>query len=581
MSCQFLLSVPSCRLQSGPVLGVKPVEQVARIDDLLGEGPRLWLGPCTSSQQLGHGGLIVGEIFDRDMTTERQVVLPLQLSGRPDLAGEWLVRKCWGAYFAVLPEPASGNICVFPDPSGLFPIYRLHTPTHTLVTCDVRLLAKLTAVALAVSWPELAGFLCWPELRQKATCLVGVDELVPGELVRLSGEMDKPRQLWAPATFLPGRLLPSRETATRQLHDLAVFVMKVWAQRLGPAAIAASGGVDSSFICAALAEAVEQFSCVTLATADPSGDESRFVRSLGSHLGAPFAASTYDAGDADFIRSASSGLPRPQHKMFMRALDLALERAARAQGAGVILDGNGGDNLFCYLHSAAPVADCLRVRGPVAETLACFVDMCQVTGASLPTMARGLLRRIIRGSQADRRQSDARLLNPEFSAPVSAPLRNWLDIDVGRHAGKRDHLALLMGCHNQLRTLPLPGQPRRFSPLASQPLVEFCLGIPTWYWNTGGINRSLARAAFGSVLPEAIVRRTSKSGPDSFIRALYAERRDEIAELLLGGLLAANGVLDRPAVEAALKTSAHSANQVVYRLLDLVEAEAWARSWQR
>jgi len=54
-----------------------------------------------------------------------------------------------------------------------------------------------------------------------------------------------------------------------------------------------------------------------------------------------------------------------------------------------------------------------------------------------------------------------------------------------------------------------------------------------------------------------------------------------IREGLLDGLLASQGVIDRGATEAALSVDALSGDSIVYRLLDLIEAEAWARSWRR
>ena len=52
-----------------------------------------------------------------------------------------------------------------------------------------------------------------------------------------------------------------------------------------------------------------------------------------------------------------------------------------------------------------------------------------------------------------------------------------------------------------------------------------------------------------------------------------------IGERLLDGLLAAHGVIDRHALEAALRTDETEDNSVFGRVLDFLEAENWARSW--
>ena len=119
----------------------------------------------------------------------------------------------------------------------------------------------------------------------------------------------------------------------------------------------------------------------------------------------------------------------------------------------------------------------------------------------------------------------------------------------------------------------------RFSPLASQPLREYCLGVPTWLWCQGGTNRALARAAFAASLPREIVKRTSKAGPDSFIQRSFEMHREVIRDLLMEGLLAQQRVIDRAAVDNAFHLNFRSDGEILLRLLDLAEAENWARSW--
>jgi asparagine synthase (glutamine-hydrolysing) len=386
-----------------------------------------------------------------------------------------------------------------------------------------------------------------------------------------------PVRLWQPETFLPHGRVMSFGEAAEELRGLAVGVIGAWSRSLGPAAVAASGGVDSSLICAALARGGAGFSCITLATADPSGDERSFVRLLAEHLGVRSIAALYDPGRIDPLRTASAGLARPSRKPFLAALDSTLLEAADNLGANVIFDGNGGDNLFCFLHSAAPVADRLRCEGPGRGSWATFLDMCHVTGCDLATMARAVLTSLMRQRRRDPWPADTRLLAPEPDGQADPdPLAPWLESAVG---GKRDHLALIMRAQNHLHGLGPSGLPR-FSPLMSQPLLEFCLGVPTWLWCARGINRAPARSAFACDLPPEIVRRTSKAGPDSFIRRSFSDNRSTIRAMLLDGLLARQGLLDLAAVEQALGAGAMAGGSIIYRLLDLAEAEAWARSWQ-
>lgn len=573
--CSFVLAVPT------DWNGTGAIERVARTNEVCRDRPSVWLGATTHAIRLGADGLVIGPLFRRGGTQPLDTLgdafetdcSPITTAGR-------LVREYWGGYFATGLDPDRGGIWALSEPSGLLPVYRATTRTHTLLATEVGLLVDAGLTWPAIAWAALADHLRYPELRQAQTCLTGVHQLAPGYLVRTARDAGSPLPIWRPDTFMPRSPLPDFAEGVAALRSCAVETIGAWAGLNGPVAVAASGGVDSSFICAALAHAKQPFGCVTLATADPSGDESTFVTALGQHLGVEVVTAAYDAGLVDITRPASSGLPRPNRRTFLQALDVALDQARSQLGATTVFDGNGGDNLFCYLHSAAPVVDCLSIRGPW-PAFSTMLDMCAVTGCDLAAMGRATWRRYKRGASRKPWAADLRLLAADLqSAGTVEPLTPWLCAQVGAHRGKIDHLALILQAQNHIHGLGGTGTPR-FSPLMSQPLLELCLTLPTWLWCQGGINRAIARAAFASDLPPSILRRTSKAGPDSMIRQIFARNRGEVRDLLLGGSLAAEGVLDRHAVAAAMATDTLSKDAIVYRLLDLVEAENWVRSWLR
>lgn len=568
----FLLAIPT------DWSGRDEVETASQLPEVCSANPRLWLGDGTRAAALGHGGWLIGPVFRRDgrgILASHGRAIP---DGSPRAQAEWLSRECWGAYLAILPERDGGHLCVFGDPSGLLPVYRTRSATHILLTSDPGLLALAGDAAPAIDWTALRAHLCWPELRAAATCLVGIDELRPGTLYHFEGGTRPPEVVWHPDDFLPRGPAPAFGDAARALRGCAVEVMDAWSGLVGPVAVAASGGVDSSLICAALAAGGHDFDCITLATADPSGDERRFVRTLAESFGARVVESIHDPEAIDPTLSASRGLPRPARRSLSLAFDSALDAARVRLGAEAVFDGNGGDNLFCFLHSAVPVVDRLRAEG-LRAAVPTLLDMCAVTGADLPTMIRAVWRSYWRGSQKDPWPADRTLLAdvPDTWHSPDA-LTPWLEAEVGIHGGKRDHLALLLHAQNHIHGIG-GGGTRRFSPLMSQPLLELCLGLPTWLWCSGGINRALARAAFADLLPEAVLRRTAKAGPDSFLRRLFAGNREQIRALLLDGHLARHDLLDRSAIEGAIATDILTADAVAYRLLDLAESEAWVRSW--
>src|SRR3546814_6537693 len=62
----------------------------------------------------------------------------------------------------------------------------------------------------------------------------------------------------------------------------------------------------------------------------------------------------------DLSKSGSTHLPRPVGRQFMQEIERAYRAEVKTHGFDAIFTGNGGDNVFCYLHSAAPIVDRLR-----------------------------------------------------------------------------------------------------------------------------------------------------------------------------------------------------------------------------
>lgn len=575
--CSFAIAVPHAEARR-PLC---QVERAAKPKELFADVPRLWKADDTLMIDLGSAGVIIGAIFLRG-SSKALDRLPGDAPdcGDAEKLAAWLLRECWGAYVVILFGRHKDRTQIMLDPSGLLSAYHTKTDTHLLIVSHPDLIEKASRKRPQPSWPNIRSHLAWPDLRQRGTCLNGVYEFGGGELTTLDQAHEVRERLWSPAGFMPVPDGRSLDDVAHELRVLTANVVEAWANLLGPVLVAASGGVDSSMVCAALARARLPFDCATLATADPSGDESTYVKLLAEHFGVRSVTHIYDVCRIDPLQSVSAGLARPSRKPFMGARDAALLEAVRSVNAKVLFDGNGGDNLFCFLHSAAPIVDRLLCEGLTQGSAATFIDMCRLTDCGVPTMTRAVLRRFFRKERLAVWAPDLRLLVQEFlKLEQPDPLTAWFDVDVGRHKGKAEHLALILKSQNKLNGLAAVGLPR-FSPLMSQPLVEYCLGVPSWIWCSGGINRAPARAAFAADLPRDILARTSKAGPDSFIWQLFEKYRPIYRELLLDGLLLRHGLLDRAAVVRAFEIGSGSGDERIYRLLDLVEAENWARSWQ-
>lgn len=548
-------------------------------EELVGSTPTVWSADAGDIHLLPGGRLALGRLFAR--TDHRLMRTEDIAAGAPDDPAKlpaWLATAAWGAWLVVVRLPG-GAWHIARDPGMFLPIFERTCDGRTLLASEVALLEAAGVAPPGVDWTALGDHLRCFAMRQRRTCLDGIDEVPPGRMVR-AGSREAGVPLWTPWTFCDKPQGYERATAAEALRKEAIACVSAWVGRCDRLAVSASGGIDSSILCAALRAADAPFDCITIATADPSGDESAWVRVLADALGVGIKVRTFEPGLVDLGSPVSRGLPRPVRKGFMGQLHQLLHDACDELGARTVFDGNGGDNLFCYLHSASPVADRLWSEGPGRGTFSTFLDMCQLTSCDMGTMSGALWRRLT-GPVGAVWNADHRLLSREVcDRPLPSELTPWTSRMPRCRPGKARHVGLIQQAQNFTHGLTGWQDPMRFSPLMSQPLIERALSIPSWEWCAGGINRSLAREAFGEDLPNTILERRSKAGPDSMVRAMYFGNRPLIRDMLLGGLLAPNGIVDTAAIEEALLMDEQADHPLIGRLLELIEAEAWARSWQ-
>jgi asparagine synthase (glutamine-hydrolysing) len=257
----------------------------------------------------------------------------------------------------------------------------------------------------------------------------------------------------------------------------------------------------------------------------------------------------------------------------LRPLHRALANHLAITGAELVLDGTGGDNVFCYLASATPALDASR-SGAWSEGVAALGNLARVHDTTAWAVARAAWRRSRRPRIAWQREQS--FLAPGASA--RAAHHPWLDAPDEALRGAYEQVQSIVGIRHFIVDAA-PGAPAFLHPLLSQPVLEACLRIPSWLWVRGGRDRAVARAAFRGLLPNSILARRSKGRLESMFVAGYMARRAELENLLLEGRLAQAGLLDRDAIGAYLHREEQPQDPGYIRLLDIASAETWLRSF--
>ncbi|WP_052223706.1 asparagine synthase-related protein [Novosphingobium malaysiense] len=502
--------------------------------------------------------------------------------------GARLIREYWGDYVAFLDNSEAQRAFVLRAPLGHLDCLRCDWRGITLVASDLALLRAATGKAFPADWNAVAAFLASDGLRVHASCREGIEEVLWGERLVISRQGLSREEAWSPWSFAPEpvtwpRAVPDDagnrfQAAAQQLRETAIAVLGAQARDAGPIVSMLSGGLDSSILAACLAASRCDVTCLNLTTGDSAGDERDHARMVARALDVPLVEAAHDAAHVDLSISHAAGQARPVARGFYQATRQCKAAAARAHGAQVVFDGGGGDNLFCSLQSARPIADRLRVEGPRGGALRTAVSMAQLTETGLPTLLRKAAVQAWLAKPDWPWPRQERFLTRHALDLAGRPAHRWLAAPRACLPGSAAHVALLVAVGNLLETREATVCER--APLMAQPLVELCLSVPSWLWFQGGYNRAVARAAFAPDLPREVAWRRTKGTPDGFVTRLYETNRKALRDLLCEGLLASQGLLDREAVSAVLSRPGPVRGNAHLRLMQVADVEAWLRSLQ-
>lgn len=511
----------------------------------------------------GSSSLLIGRLFDRE-------------GGRPLLSGqavdealngglERFVASHWGSY--VLITEKDDELLVLRDPSGAVPCYWGGSHGAEFLASDASIACALGLLDNPSFDPHfLIHWLQFPFLRSARTGIAGIEEMAPGAVRTLSGGNSSGHQLWEPSPFARN---PARdfEEAAMGLRRIAKSSVPIAAGD-GPLLIQLSGGLDSSILAACLTAQGRDIKAVTFATSSPDGDEQHYARAVTDHLGIPLRVVSENDPGAE----APCGLPfRPGANLLLEEIDQAVEHYRLEAGAELVVDGGGGDSLFGFSRTAAAVIDALGT----GETWNIIQSVAERSAASvwqvIWTAIRQSLRRPVGWPEDRRFLSEGAMLRRPDGHP-------WLE-DIARlAAGKREHLLSLVHIQHFLDRHAIGGEHRH--PLMNQPLIEYCLSVPSWMWSSGGRDRYVARHAFRDSLPPAIIRRRTKGSLQGYFHRRFRTLVPAIRQLLLEGELARSGLIDSMSIEAALcRMDDGLDDEVAMRLSEIATLERWMGRW--
>ncbi|WP_240962258.1 asparagine synthase-related protein [Sphingobium sp. TB-6] len=489
-----------------------------------------------------------------------------------------LLEQGWGQYVAV--KHGREGAQILRDPSGGLPCYHVSGDGCHAAASDVGLLVVAGLLRPAVNYDYILHQFRYPNQRSPSTALVGAREVLPGFVLDWQGAMATETSLWSPWKHAARRFEGGLDQAALRLRDITDKCIKALGRSTAsPILIGVSGGLDSSIIAAALREVEFGAHGISIATSHPDGDERSYARGVCVRLGLPFDSALYAARHVDPARPSAPHQARPTGEPFLQSYDHVIRELARAVGSKTLFRGNGGDAVFCFMQNVTPILDRWETRGARGGLLQTLADVCRMTDSSIPQVLSALRRRRDSSPVAFAMKIEDRFLVARDATREMFDAHPWFDAPAGLARGRIIHGLWATRVQRFTEGYARDDELELVCPLLSQPIVEFCLSIPSWLWISGGINRAVARQAYRRILGDDNMRRVRKGGPSAFCVELLDTYRSQYREMLLDGLLAQHHVIDREAVSAYLAYEGPQRDDDYLRLLALVDAEAWARHW--
>ena len=524
-------------------------------------------------------GVILGTLHDRGSPTPRITLSAEEQYAIAVSAGLELARNFWGDYVALL-APDPHHLAIVRAPFGDLGCLHLFDGDLWLIASDAALLRYVSRRSITIDRGAVARSLGRGDLMTAETCLGGVDEVRGGTRHDLACTGTWVLSaLWSPWPFAR-HPVDDPGTAHRALRKAIRCAVSAAVSGHDPVLVMLSGGLDSSIVTAAVAALPVTAQSITLFPGDAAGDERDYARLVARHCGVALEERTLDAASVDVMASSAASLPRPASRSFFQAVEHGIAAAAATHGARVIVDGGGGDNLFCSHRSVAAVADSLLTADFGKKLWSTAVSLADLAETSVPKVLAHAIRRAWFRPRGVTPPIDTSLLSADALSMARAQLDHpWLTAPSDALPGKALHIWLLAVAQALVESSYPPEGPLRVSPLMSQPVAEACLRIPSALWFAPGHNRAAARAAFAADLPAETINRRSKALPNHFATILIERYRAQFRAMLLDGYLAQSGLIDVEAVRVSLDDHAPARSYDFTRLLRLGDVEAWARHW--
>jgi asparagine synthase (glutamine-hydrolysing) len=482
------------------------------------------------------------------------------------------------------------------DRFGIKPLHVARRGGLLVFGSEIKALLAHGAVDPELSWDFLHEYLYYGNSLWEQTAFRDIERVLPGTFLRVSRRGVEEQRYWDIAALEaePGDL-EEYTAGVRERLDRAVrrhLVADV------PVAVLLSGGVDSSAV-AVLASRHTSGRLRTYTAGFEQGedvDERPRARRLAAQLGTEHRELDVRAGD---LLEVMEALVRAHDEPFADAANVPLYllfREIRADGIKVVLQGDGGDEIFAgyrrynvLSHAwfwrlvAGPAAAALG-RWPATPTTQRGLRFLRAIGAADPALRMALLMTI-----EDTVTPPTRVLSEDARDRIreTDPFRAYRR--AARFFGDRDELTrmlytdcLLLLPDTYLAKVDRPTMAHSVEvrvPFLDAELTDYAIPIPSHTKVRRLQKKFLLRRALRGIVPDEILDGRKRGFTVPYGRWLRTGLRPALEGLLLDAGATYGPLLDRREVERCIREHTDGTRDNGYLLYKLLQLALWHRRY--
>ena len=500
-----------------------------------------------------------------------------------------------GDFALALWDPRTRTLLLARDAVGPRPLYYHANAERIIWSSELAPLLDFAGIELEINDEYIAGYLTngpAPDL----TPYKDIYAVHPGYTLSVRDGHPKTQRFWG---LDPNLEIRYKTDGEYEEHFRRLFreAVRCRLRVEGPAWGSLSGGLDSSaiicmadeIIAAGEAQASRLETVSYVYDEATSSDERKFIHAVEEKRG----CTGYYLRDEEYPPLASfpddSRLSFPDFQdCFVDRLNAMCE-AMHGDGARVLLTGHGGDEMLCSNPNPAPELGDLLVRRQLphlhrslkvwsAISRKPYLALLWRDGVVplLPAKLQALFKPAVKlPSWLDARFVARMNLHERC---LGTPDVFGFDLPSGRDqaAGFLSVMRVISKASYRAR-----GGIEVSHPYLHRPLVEFLQAVPFEQRVRPGETRSLMRRALRDLLPEKILKRQGKKGPEEALFRAVARQWPQLRPIFKDARVCAGGYMGTNALQATLERVRHGCEKQSFNVIQTISLEFWLRALER